>query len=154
VCLELKRAHPKNEKFVIIFLPSSCSKPLWVSFFCWTQKIIWRMLVTRQLLDPIDFHCRKVSGCCQLSGYQQSSKYLLLCSTKERDSNDTIFILGWTIPLTLCLKDTVNCFVHFNEQIWSVQGDQLCLFAIPEVKSVFWNKETVWSFRFMNWRDT
>jgi len=32
------------------YSPSSCSKPVWISFFYWThKKIFWRMLVTRQL---------------------------------------------------------------------------------------------------------
>jgi len=37
--------HPKNEKSLIIYSPStsSCFRPVWVSFFCWTQKkIFWR----------------------------------------------------------------------------------------------------------------
>jgi len=29
---------PKNGNYVIIYSPSSCSEPVWVSFFCWTQK--------------------------------------------------------------------------------------------------------------------
>jgi len=39
------------------------------------------MLVTRELMAPIGFHCRKkkytmrVNGCLQLSGYQHSSTY-------------------------------------------------------------------------------
>ncbi len=47
----------------------------------------------------------KSMGCCQLSGYQHSSKYLHLCSTEERNSDrfgtawewvddDKIFIFG------------------------------------------------------------
>jgi len=35
--------HPKM-KIVSSLTPSSCSKPEWISFFCWTQKkIFWRM---------------------------------------------------------------------------------------------------------------
>ncbi len=48
---------------------------------------------------------------CQLFSYQHSSKYLLLCSTKERNpykfgrtwgwvNDDRIFIFGWTILFT------------------------------------------------------
>ncbi len=29
----------KNENSVIIYSPFTCSKPLWVSFFCWTHKL-------------------------------------------------------------------------------------------------------------------
>ncbi len=43
--------------FVIIYSPSCCSKPVWVSFFCWTQNMIfWRMLVTKQLMVAIYVH--------------------------------------------------------------------------------------------------
>jgi len=32
----------------------NCSIPVWISFFCWTQKKkLWRMWVTEQLTDPI-----------------------------------------------------------------------------------------------------
>jgi len=46
------------------------------------------MLVTKQLIDPNDFQCRKkntmeVNGVQQLSGYQHSSKYLHFCSAEE-----------------------------------------------------------------------
>jgi len=49
------------------------------------------MLVTRQLTVAIDFHSiffflLEVNGYRQLSGYQHSIKYLLLCSIEERSS--------------------------------------------------------------------
>jgi len=42
------------------------------------------MAVTKQFMGPTDFHSRnkntvEVNGDHQLSGYQHSSKYLLLC---------------------------------------------------------------------------
>jgi len=47
--------HPKMK--IIIYSPSCCSKPVWVSFLCWTQKkIFWRMLVSRQLTVAVDCH--------------------------------------------------------------------------------------------------
>ncbi len=86
----------KNENTVIIYSPSTCSKPVWGSFLCWAQnKIFWRMLVTKQLLVTSDvhrfffyffFYIMRVNGYSQLFGYQHSSKYLLLCSTEERNS--------------------------------------------------------------------
>jgi len=40
-----------NENFVIIYSPSSCFKPEWVSVFSITQKkILWRMSVIKQLM--------------------------------------------------------------------------------------------------------
>jgi len=40
--LAQKLTPPKNENSVIIYSHSSCCKPVWVSFFCWTQrKIFW-----------------------------------------------------------------------------------------------------------------
>ncbi len=45
----------QNENSVI-YSPSSCSDPLWISYFCWTQKkIFWRIL-TKPLPVAIDFH--------------------------------------------------------------------------------------------------
>jgi len=48
--------HPKMMKMnsVIVYTPSSCCKPVWVSFFCWTQrKIFWRTIGTKQFLAPL-----------------------------------------------------------------------------------------------------
>jgi len=68
--------HPKMKMSVIIYSPSSCSKPEWISFFCWTQeKKFWRIRVTKQLMDPIDIKINKntmeVNGVHQLLGYWQ-----------------------------------------------------------------------------------
>ncbi len=42
--------HPKKI-IVIIYSPSSISKPVWLCLFCWTQmKIFWRMRETEQYL--------------------------------------------------------------------------------------------------------
>ncbi len=39
----------------LIYSSYTCSKPVWVYFFCWTQKkIFWRLLVTKQLTAAID----------------------------------------------------------------------------------------------------
>jgi len=45
--------HLKKKNSVIIYSLSSCFKPLFISFLCWTQwKILWRMSVIRLLMDP------------------------------------------------------------------------------------------------------
>ncbi len=45
------------ENSVIIYSPSSSSKPVWMYLFCWTQrKIFWRMWETEQVWGTIDFH--------------------------------------------------------------------------------------------------
>ncbi len=50
---------PKNENYVIIYSPSSSSKPVRMSLFCRTQrKIFWRKFVTRLFWGTIDFHIR------------------------------------------------------------------------------------------------
>ncbi len=42
--------HPKNI-FFIIYSPSCLSKPIWVTFLCWTQKkIFWRILKKKKQL--------------------------------------------------------------------------------------------------------
>ncbi len=54
------KVHPKMK--IVIFSPSICSKPVWISFSCWMQKkIFWRMFVTKQLTVAIDFHSMKKS---------------------------------------------------------------------------------------------
>ncbi len=73
---------------IVIYSPSCRSNPVWVSFLCWTQKMIfWRMLVIKQLMVSIEFHSisfrtMEVNGDKQL---KYSSKYLLLWSTEERN---------------------------------------------------------------------
>jgi len=55
-------------------------------------------------------------------GYPHSSKYVILCSAEERNSyrfgttwvwvnDDIIFILGWTIPLSI---------VWFKKAVWAI----------------------------------
>jgi len=49
---DLKRdIWPKNKICHILpYSPSCGSKPVWIHFFCWTQKmIIWRMMVIKHL---------------------------------------------------------------------------------------------------------
>ncbi len=99
------------------FTPSSSSKPVWMSLFCWTQrKIFWRMWETEQFWGTIDLHSiffptMEVNGAPKQPGYKLSSKYLPLCSAEQRHSyrfgttwgwvnDDRIFIFGWTIPLS------------------------------------------------------
>jgi len=66
---------------VIVYSTSCCSKPVWVSLVCWTQKNIY------------------FKDCCKsnrlLSGYQHSSKYLILCSEKQRNSYKFGRTWGW-----------------------------------------------------------
>ncbi len=108
---------PKNENSVIIYSPSSSSKPVWMCLFCRTQrKIFWRKFVTRLFWGTIDFHSRKkntmeVNGAPELLCFPHSSEYLPLCSAEQTHSyrfgttwgwgnDDRIFIFGWTIPLS------------------------------------------------------
>ncbi len=88
-----------------------------MSLFCWTQrKIFWRKFVTRLFWGTIDFHSRRentmeVNGAPELLCFPHSSEYLPLCSAEQTHSygfgttwgwvnDDTIFIFGWTIPLS------------------------------------------------------
>ncbi len=144
--------HTKNENSVI-YSPSSSSKPLWMSLFCWTQrKIFWRMWETEQFWGTIDFHSifsppMEVNGAPKQPGYKLSSKYLLLCSislcvrqNKERFGTtwgttwvnyDRIFIFGWTITLSYIsniVPEQYNanirvCAAHFMEDYFLVLGE-------------------------------
>ncbi len=119
--------HPKNS--VIIYSPTSSSKPVWMSLFCWTQrKIFWRMWVTEQFWGTIDFHsiffpAMEVNGAPKQPGYKLFSKYLPLCLAEQRNSyrfgttwgwvnDDRIFIFGWTIPLRRPVKATEGSVMH------------------------------------------
>ncbi len=82
---------PKNENSVIIYSPSSSSKPVWISMFCRTQrKIFGRQFVTRLFWGTIDFHSRnkntmEVNGAPELLCFPRSSEYLPLCSAEQRN---------------------------------------------------------------------
>ncbi len=111
---------PKNENSVIIYSPSSSSKPVCMSLFCWTQrKIFWRMWETEQFWETIDFHSIFFSyygtqWCPKSAWLQMFFKISLFvfgrtkkCCGSSRFgttwgwvNDDRIFILGWTIPLS------------------------------------------------------
>ncbi len=101
-----------------------------MSLFCWTQrKIFWRMWETEQFWGTIDFHSIYYSyygsqWCPKTAWLQTFFKYLPLCSAEQRHSyrfgttwgwvnDDTIFIFGWTIPLSrlLCVHKGVTRFL-------------------------------------------
>ncbi len=72
--------HPKL-KSVIIYSPSSISKPVWMCLFCRTQsKIFWRKFVTRLFWGTIDFHNRK-QNTMEFNG---APEYLPLCSAEHK----------------------------------------------------------------------
>jgi len=78
--------HPKMN----IYSPSCCSKPVWVSFSKEdTMKNVGNQTVVglHWLISPI----MEVCAVHQLFDYQHSSKYLLLCSTDQRNS----YKAGW-----------------------------------------------------------
>jgi len=77
--------HPIN---VIIYSPSICFKPVWISFFCWTQKkISWRTSVTKQLMDPNVFlHCKII-----FSWFLITTMFLLSNQLNLYSSDNIIF---------------------------------------------------------------
>ncbi len=65
---------PKSENSVMIYSPSSCYKPVWVSFIC----------------------CSHWLPSTEVSGYQQLPKFFkTLCSTEERNSYKFGISSGW-----------------------------------------------------------
>ncbi len=55
-----RNSSPKNLNSVIIYSPSSSSKPLLISLYCRSQrKIFWRKFVTKLFWGTIDFHRKK-----------------------------------------------------------------------------------------------
>ncbi len=78
--LPLRDSSSQNENLVI-YSPLSCSKPVGVSFFCWTLKKIFRkMLAIKQLMV---------------------AKWIGTSGGWVNDNR--IFIFGWTISLSYCL---------------------------------------------------
>ncbi len=124
--------HPKNENSVIIYSPSSSSKPVWISLFCRTQgrylkkvwkvcfgapltsiggkKILWSQWCPELLCFPhlqiSSFVFSRTKTLIQVWNYLRVSKWW------------QIFIFGWTIPLSpisgqvnminLCQKDQIS----------------------------------------------
>ncbi len=146
---------PKNKNSVIIFSPSSSSKPVWISLFCRTQrKIFWRKFVTRLFWGTIHFHSRKkntmeVNGAPELLCFPHSSEYLPLCSAEQRHSyrfgttwgwenDDRIFIFGWTIPLNWS-KVTIEQFLMLQKIYISNKCCSLELYIILKKMTVFIN---------------
>ncbi len=74
-------------KMLLSFTHPEVVTNLYLSFFCRTQK---GYFITKQLLVPIDFptiekkkKTMEINWVQQLFGYQHSSKYIILCSTKD-----------------------------------------------------------------------
>lgn len=66
-------------KEIVIYSPSCSSKPVWISFHCWTWdtlKNVWEKYYESQ-------------------SHQHSSKYHLLCSAEERNAFRFGTTLGW-----------------------------------------------------------
>ncbi len=91
---------PKNENYVIIYSPSSFSNPVWVSFFCWTQKtIFWRMWV-----GPIIYLITHIFQISFFNVQQKKETHTGLEKTWGWVNDDIIFIFGWTVPLSVLLE--------------------------------------------------
>ncbi len=146
---------PKNENSVIIYSPSSSSKPVWMSLFCWTQrKIFWRMWETEQFWGTIDFHSiffptMEVNGAPKQPGYKLSSKYLPLCSAEQRHSfrfgttwgwvnDDSIFIFGWTIPLS-----RTGIFCSNSQKLY---GSKFPIFFMPNIIRILSKDHVSWRY--------
>ncbi len=123
---------------------TTCSKPVWVSFFWKTQKkIFWTMFTTKQLTVAIGFHSillhtMKVNSDRQLFGYQRSSNSL--CSTAEINVyrfgaiwvwvNDRIFISllcsgKRLFSLLNCSKNIILRTIH-----WKVLGNSYSMSSL------------------------
>jgi len=104
----IRLVHSKMKNSVIIYLLSSSYKPVWISFFCWTQK---KNMVKQKLDRPRwlpKYKTMEINGVHQLLSFQHSSKFIF-CAQKERNeyrfgitwewvNYDRIFIFGWTVP--------------------------------------------------------
>jgi len=94
--------HPKM-KILSSFTHPQVDKPVWVSFFCWTQrKIFWRTIGTIDFHSIFFFRTMEVNGAKQLFGSNRSSKYLPLCSSEEINSYRFATTWGWGATIFGC----------------------------------------------------
>ncbi len=103
-------------KTVMIYSPSNCLKPVWVSLFCPAQNnVSWRMLVTKYLKVAHDLH------------YFFYTLWKSMASVNRREKRtpvwnnltDTIFIFGWTVPLTGIWIIGNNVHVNIVNVVWT-----------------------------------
>ncbi len=95
--------------YTIIYSFKISFKPEWVSFFCWTYMLFWRMWKTKQLLVLSDLHSiffllsktMSTSNCLVFHILQNYYRFGTTCEGVNHDWN---VIIGWTIPLM-----TVGC---------------------------------------------
>ncbi len=98
--LPLRDSSSQNENLVI-YSPLSCSKPVGVSFFCWTLKKIFRkMLVIKQLMV---------------------AKWIGTSGGWVNDNR--IFIFGWTISLSY---NKIGLFGSGESHTCSASAPQVC----------------------------
>ncbi len=108
--------HPKNENSI------STHTNLWVSFFCWTQKKIFRKKhVTKQLTAAIDLHSififrtMEVNGYCQFVNLSFEKQYIFLawnwCRVDRPVPQFNGFDLVVSTPLTSHDLKTVNMLI-------------------------------------------
>ncbi len=103
----------------VVYSPSSSSKPVWMSLFCWTQmKVFWWMWGTEQFWGTIDFNSiflwkSMVPKNSLITNFLQN---IFLCVQQKQINSymfgttwgwvhdDRIFIFGWTIPLIIVIQ--------------------------------------------------
>ncbi len=118
--------HPKMNLFTqYIYLPSSSSKPVSISLFCWTQrKIFWRKFVTRLFWGTIDFHSRKKILWKSMEPQNCSVSHILqnifLCVQQNKDIHIEIYTqseskLSFDIWFVRVGQDLVN--IHLFEYL-------------------------------------
>ncbi len=83
------QSSPTNETSVIIYSPSCHSKPVWLFFFCRTQKTV--NILHNYLDKPVSIFWRTPWGCI---------------------NDDRSFIFKWTVPLKGEFKKTIT-------QVWA-----------------------------------
>ncbi len=92
----LKGKFTQKKNSVFIYSPSSSSKPVCISLFCWTHRnIFWRMSGAPLTSIVFVFPTMEVNVAPKLPGYKRSSKYLPLCSAEQRNSYRFGTTWGW-----------------------------------------------------------
>ncbi len=116
-----ERVRQKKENSVIISSHSTCSKPVWAPFFCWTwKKIFWR---TKQLLIPIIIPIlwkSKTTYNCLFTNILQN---IFFCVQQKKETHTGLKQLGWV------KGDSFHFWVNCLFKLWFSAHPNVCVCA-------------------------
>ncbi len=147
--------------------PSSCFKPVWISFSYWTQrKIFWGILVSKQLMVAIDFHCMekhyesqwlpstlRLPTFCKIPSVVSKIKKLILGTSGRWVNGDnlnfwiTIYFSGVFLPRDALQVKCLNFFFFFLD-FWKkcliLIQLHILIYKYSKKTVILWKRITMW----------